>query len=318
MRRVLGLENLGEPIGRSALTIGKFFAVHRGHQALLQATDEAARIQGAEAVAVTFDRHPGEVLRPGTEYPILATLEERLELIEQQGVDTTVVLSVTPELLSMEPELFVRDVLVRQLGAVEILASAAFRFGRGARGSIETLRRLGPELGFRWTDVPTVDANGERISSSRVAACIEEGSAASAAALLGRYYSVTGTVVRGQQLGRQLGFPTANVRTHPRRLLPADGVYVARLCAGGPPMPAVANLGVRPTVDGAQRVLEVHALDWTGELYDREVRVEFVDRVRGEQRFPSVEALKEQIGRDVERARQCFRHAGTPNSSLWG
>lgn len=307
MRRVLGLESLHEPLGRSALTIGKFFAVHRGHQALLQTTLEAARRQSALAVAVTFDRHPAEVLRPGTEHPVLASLEERLDLIEAQGIDVAVVLTVTPELLSYEPEAFVREVLVERLGALEILASGAFRFGRGARGSIQTLRQLAPELGFTCTDVAPVQVRGERISSSRIASCINEGAVGPAAQLLGRYYSVPGVVIRGRQLGRQLGFPTANVRTEPRRLLPADGVYLVRLHdASGEGIPAVANLGVRPTVDGTQRVLEVHLLDWTGDLYDQPVRVEFLDRLRGEQRFPSLDALKEQIGRDVEAARRRF------------
>ncbi len=303
MRRVLGLETLGEPLGRAAVTIGKFFAVHRGHQALLAATVEAARREGALAVAFTFDRHPQEVLRPGTELPSLAGLDERLDLMEAQGLDAAVVARVTPELLSWEPEGFVREFLVGRLGAVEVLASGAFRFGRGARGNVDLLRALGPELGYRVTEVPPVLDGGQRISSSRIAECVRAGRVEDAGRLLGRAYSLAGPVSTGQQLGRRLGFPTANVQADPARLFPADGVYAVRASWDGETRPGVANLGVRPTVDGSRRMLEVHLLDWSGDLYGRQVRVEFVRRLREERRFSGLDSLKEQIGRDVEEAR---------------
>lgn len=310
MRRVLGLEALDFPLERSAVTIGKFFAVHRGHQALLQATVEAARRLEAQSVVLTFDRHPREVLQPGWEAPVLASLEERLDLIEAQGIDVTVVASITPEFLAQEPEAFVEELLVRSLGARQVLAGDNFRFGRGARGDVALLRSLGERLGFEYTAVPPVLEKGERISSSRVAACIEAGEVAAAGVLLGRLYCVGGRVAPGQQLGRQLGFPTANVAVDPRRLLPADGVYVVEAVwdteTGRVEQPAVANLGVRPTVDGKQRLLEVHLLDWTGDLYDREVGVRFHQRLRGEQRFPDLEALKAQIRADAQAARGWF------------
>ncbi|HEU4754931.1 MAG TPA: bifunctional riboflavin kinase/FAD synthetase [Armatimonadota bacterium] len=288
------------------MTIGKFFAVHRGHQALLRATVEAARAADAEAVAVTFDRHPLEVLRPGTRLPLLATLDERLDLIEALGIDTTVVARVTTEFLAQEPEEFVRRVLVEDLGAVEVLASGNFRFGHRARGDTALLRRLGAELGFRFIDVPPVMEGGERISSSRIARCIEAGRVLEAARLLGRPYSIAGEVVAGEQLGRRLGFPTANVQLPPERLLPADGVYVVQAEWNGGAVPGVANLGVRPTLGGRQRLLEVHLPAWEGDLYGRELRVAFLDYLRGEERFPDLEALKAQIARDVETARSRF------------
>jgi riboflavin kinase / FMN adenylyltransferase len=304
MRRILGLEALGEPLARSAVTIGKFFAVHRGHQALLAATATAARRQAALAVVLTFDRHPQEVLRPGTELPLLAGLEERLDLIEAQGPDVAVVIRVTPEFLALEPEAFVRQVLVEKLGAVEVLASGQFRFGRGARGTVEMLRELGAAHGFRFTEVPPVLDGGSRISSSRVAECVTAGRVAAAARLLGRPYVVPGTVAEGEKLGRKLGFPTANVRPAPRRLLPADGVYVTTVRWDASRQPAVANLGLRPTVDGKQRLLEVHLLDWSGDLYGREVRVEFLERLRDERRFPDLDALRAQIAADAKAARR--------------
>ncbi len=257
-------------------------------------------------MAFTFDRHPIEILRPGTEVPRLASLDERLDLIEAQGIDVTVVARLTPEFLGQEPETFIRDVLVRRLGVVEILASENFRFGRGARGDLDLLRRLGAELGYHTTPVTPVLEGGERISSSRVAECVRIGAVAAAARLLGRPYPLPGTVDRGDQVGRQLGFPTANVRVPPDRLLPADGVYVTRLRWCAELLPGVANLGVRPTRDGMNRLLEVHLLDWTGDLYDQPVRIEFLDRVRPEERFPDLETLRAQIARDVEAARSYF------------
>lgn len=310
MRRIIGLETLTEPLSRSVVTIGKFFAVHRGHQALLRTTREEATRLGAQSVVFTFDRHPGEVLQPGFTDPLLTTLEERLDLIAAEGIDVAVVAVLTPDFLGQEPEAFVRDVLVGRLGAVEVLASEAFRFGKAARGDFELLRALGPKLGFTAVSLPPVLEGDEWISSTRVAECVRAGEVAAVERLLGRPYAVAGSVQTGDQVGRQLGFPTANVAVDPARLLPADGVYTTRLSWDGGSQPAVANLGVRPTRDGHRRLLEVHLLDWTGDLYGREVRVEFCDRLRAEQRFPDLNALKAQIARDVEAARAYFAARG--------
>lgn len=309
MRRVLGLEALGAPLERSTVTVGKFFAVHRGHQALLRQTVAVARQQAAQSVVLTFDRHPMEVLRPGEALPLLTTLEERLELIAAQGIDVTVVARVDAAFLAQEPEEFIRRVLVEQLGAVAVLASEQFRFGRRARGNVELLRLLGPALGYRCLPVETVTERGERISSSWIAACISEGRVAAAAAMLGRPYAVAGEVVHGDQVGRRLGFPTANIAVDPARLLPGDGVYAVLLRRAAPAaaeLPAVANLGVRPTRDGTRRVLEVHVPDWSGDLYDAGVAVAFLERLREERRFPDLEALRTQIAADVEAARAFF------------
>jgi riboflavin kinase/FMN adenylyltransferase len=307
MRRILGIEALVEPLRGSTVTIGKFFAVHRGHQALIQATVAAARDSGGPAVVLTFDRHPLEILKPGTELPQIASLEERLNLIEAQGADATLVVTLTPEFLALEPEAFVRELLVERLGAVTVLASGNFRFGHRARGDVNLLREMGAELGFEYRSVTPILAGGERISSSRIAACVEAGRVREAADLLGRPYNVPGTVVQGDQVGRELGFPTANIAHPPRRLLPAHGVYVVDLRTPAARLPGICNLGVRPTVDGTRQVLEVHVLDWDGDLYGHEVDVEFLERLRAEQRFSSLEALQCQIAQDVAAARS--RHA---------
>lgn len=315
MQRFLGLEKLPAALGPSAVTIGKFFAVHRGHQALLRATRHAAARRGARSVVLTFDRHPLELLRPGTRLPLISTLDERLQLLEAEGIDVAVVARLTPEFLAMEPERFAAELLARKLGAVELVCGEAFRFGKGAAGDVALLRRLGEALGFGVTLVPPVMEGGEPISSSRVGAAVESGRVAEAARLLGRPYVVPGTVVAGERVGRSLGFPTANLHVPHGRLLPADGVYLVRARWEGQQQPGLANLGVRPTRDGSRRVLEVHLLDWEGDLYGRAVAVEFLERLREERRFPSLEALAAQIARDVNAAQAYFAAAAGARAS---
>jgi riboflavin kinase/FMN adenylyltransferase len=304
MRTILSADLPQNRLGASAVTIGKFSAVHLGHQALLDATFAAARERGIESVAATFDRHPNVVLRPGEPFPVIASLEERLALIEAEGIDVAIVFPATLEFFSLEAEYFVREVLVAQMGAKQVLTGPRFRFGRSALGDLALLERLGAELGFAVTAVEPVLAGGERISSSRVVQCIEAGEVAEAARLLGRPYALTGAIIEGAKLGRQLGFPTANIALPEDRLLPRDGVYVVDAVVDGEAHPGVANLGVRPTVDGSQRLLEVHLLDWQGDLYGRVVMVRFRERVRDEKRFPNIGALRDQIAADVATARQ--------------
>jgi riboflavin kinase / FMN adenylyltransferase len=287
----------------SVVAVGKFFAVHRGHQALITEAVTRARARGARSVALTFDRHPLEVLRPGTATQFLTTLAERLALIERLGTDVAVVARVTPELLSLTPEQFARDVLREALDTVEIVASASFRFGRGAAGTLETLRELGENLGFGVDTLPEVLVGGERISSSRIVGELQEGRVAEAAELLGRPYSVCGRVVEGERLGRQLGFPTANLDVPPGRMLPADGIYADALAREGEVHAGVAHLGPRPTVGGVKRTLEAHLFEFDGDLYGQTVRLHFLHWLRGIERFPSLEALTEAIGHDAARAR---------------
>ncbi len=303
MRRIEGLENLPASSGPTVVTVGKFFAVHLGHQALIRATVAAARRRGATSLVLTFDRHPQEILRPGTTFPLLTSLDERLALIEREGPDACVVVRLDAEFLSLSPEAFVADVLVRRLGAVEVVASEGFRFGSGAAGTLATLRELGADRGVAVTTIEPVLVRGERVSTSRVAACVREGEVAAAMALLGRPYSLPGAVVAGDSRGRELGFPTANLEVAPWRLLPGDGVYQGWAAWEDERHPAAINLGVRPTIGGTRRLLEAHLLDFEGDLYGRSLNLEFHHRLRPEQRFPSLDALKQQIARDVAAAR---------------
>jgi riboflavin kinase / FMN adenylyltransferase len=306
MRTIFGVDLPQNRLEASVVTIGKFSAVHRGHQALLDQTVAAARNQGVPSVAATFDRHPNVVLRPGEPFPVIASLEERLALIAAQGIDIAVVFPATEEFFSLEAEHFVREILVAQLGVRQVLTGPRFRFGRSALGDLALLETLGAELGFEATVVEPVLDGGERISSSRVVQCIEAGEVANAARLLGRQYAIAGEVVEGQKLGRQLGFPTANVSLPSERLLPKDGVYIVRAVIAGKAHPGITNLGVRPTVDGSHRLLEVHLLDWEGDLYGKELSVHFLQRLRDERRFPNVGALRDQIKEDADAGRRYF------------
>jgi riboflavin kinase / FMN adenylyltransferase len=314
MKRIEGLITDLPPLARCVVTVGKFDGVHRGHQALLAATVQGARDYAATAVALTFDRAPVELLRPGTEVHFLTTLPQRLALIEALGLDAAVVIRLTPEFLRLEPEAFIREVLVDRLGIVAIAASESFRFGRGAAGTLETLRAAANELGFSVRVVPPVLFGAERISSSRVVAAIQAGDVTAAAEMLGRPYSVSGEVVAGARLGRSLGYPTANLATHPLQHLPADGVYVVAAERGGALLPGVANLGVRPTVGGTTRILEAHFFDFDGDLYGETLGLRFLARLRDQRRFSSLDALQEQIARDVRQARDLLTdlNARTP------
>jgi riboflavin kinase/FMN adenylyltransferase len=313
MRTIDGLEALTPALARSAVAIGKFDGVHRGHQALIRAAVAAARREGAESVVVTFDRHPVELLRPGTRPSYLTPLDEKLRLIAALGVDATLLIRLSPDFLNLTAEEFIRTVLVERLGLVAVVASESFRFGRGAAGTVETLRALGPAHGYRFEAVPPLIVDGSRVSSSRVAASVLAGQVEEAARLLGRPYALFGQVVRGDARGRQIGFPTANLQTDERQHRPANGVYAGFLAwEGEAPRQAVCNLGLRPTVGGTRPTVEAHVLGFDGDLYGRDVRLLFAHRLRDEMRFPNLDALRAQIAADVEQAERIVKEIDMP------
>jgi len=262
-----------------------------------------ARLSGLQALACTFDPHPLEVLQPERSPFPITTLEERLELIAETGIDTTVVVPFTRAVAVVEPEDFVRRVVVGTLKAQDIVVGFNHRFGRGARGDAALLERLAGELGFRAHVVPPMTVDGVPVSSSEIRSALQRGDLPRAARLLGRAYSIQGEVVRGAGRGRTLGFPTANVRTARPLLLPA-GVYACQADVGGAHYQAVINVGVRPTFGETELAVEAHLLDFTGDLYGRRVRLTFLRRLRDERKFSSVEALRSQIALDVLAARR--------------
>ncbi len=295
-----------ETDGQSVVTPGTFDGVHLGHQAIIRyLVDRAADVGGVPTV-VTFDPHPREVLL-GHTIPLLTTLDERADALEALGVERFVVLPFSRDLSLLSPEAYVSDVLLARVGMREIVIGYDHRFGRKARGDRALLERLGPELGFTVDVIPEQIDGDVTVSSTEVRRLLAAGDAGRAAELLGRPYRLSGTVVRGDQRGRTIGYPTANVRPgDPRKLIPGAGVYAVRAhLADGPALGGMMNVGRRPTfeTDGATTV-EVHLFDWAGDLYGRPLAVDVLSRLRDERRFDGVEALVAQLDRDAADARR--------------
>jgi riboflavin kinase/FMN adenylyltransferase len=306
MRIVRGLESFPPDAPASAVALGVFDGVHLGHRAILGTAVARARSAGLEALACTFDPHPMEILQPERAPRPITPLHERLALIGETGMDAAVVVAFTRDLALIEPEAFVKDVLLGRLRAREIVVGYNHRFGRGARGDAQLLESLTGRLGFQAHVVPPATVDGAAVSSSEIRAALQRGDVAAAARSLGRPYAIAGEVTSGAGRGRSLGFPTANI-TPDRPLLIERGVYLGRLHVDGQGHTAVVNVGVRPTFGETTLAVEAHLLDFTGDLYGREVRLDFLDRIRDEMRFPSVEALKAQVARDIEVARGAGR-----------
>jgi riboflavin kinase / FMN adenylyltransferase len=310
VRRWHGLDEVPADWGRSVVTIGVFDGVHRGHQRIVGAAAELARERGLRSVAITFDPHPDEVVRPGTHPPLLSSTRRRAELLEELGTDAVILLPFTLELSRMGPDEFVQSVLVDRLHAAHVIVGADFRFGHKARGDVALLRELGEKYDFTAEGVPLV-ANRDTISSTYIRQRLDGGDVMAAAEALGRPHRVEGVVVRGHQRGRALGFPTANLETMPHVAIPADGVYAGFLLCDsdrypGCRWPAAISIGTNPTFEGeGKRTVEAYALDRDDlDLYGEHVAVDFTARIRDTLKFDSVEALIEEMHRDVARARE--------------
>ena len=297
----------------TAVTIGAYDGVHLGHRKVLTMVRELADARGLESALVTFDRHPAMVVRPESAPRILTTLEQKLELLEELGLlDEVVVIEFDEERSRESAEDFVREVLVDQLSARVVVVGEDFHFGRNRGGNVALLHQMGTDLGFEVVGLnlvaPDEDPTHEPYSSTRIRTLVEEGDVAGAARLLGRAHAVRGTVVKGDRRGGpELGFPTANVEVDAEVCLPADGIYAGRLVAADRVARAAAiSLGKRPTFhpDADRSLLEVHVLDFDGDLYGADVEVRFVERLRAEVRFDSVDALVEQMHRDVAETRR--------------
>ncbi|MFN2387688.1 MAG: bifunctional riboflavin kinase/FAD synthetase [Thermoanaerobaculia bacterium] len=307
-----GMHVVRDPLGAAELprggiaTIGNFDGVHRGHQRILRRVVARAREVGRPAVAITLEPHPLAVLRPDQAPPRLQTLRQKEEAIEALGIDTLLVIPFTRDFSLTEPEDFVRDFLGARLGASEIFLGRHFAFGRGKRGDLSLLALLGPEFRFQASAVEEVDFEGEPISSTRIREAIRAGEVARAAAMLGREYEMAGIVSKGSGVGRRIGFPTVNLAPE-NELFPANGVYVSRLAleSSRQIFRSVTNVGTRPTLyEDYLRTIETFVLDFSGDVYGERVGLFFVERLREERKFDSLEELTEQIGRDVEAARR--------------
>ncbi len=291
---------------RPVLALGNFDGVHRGHRKILDRVRISASERGATAAIVTFDPHPPRVVRPDKAPPLLMTTAQRLEAIAEAGVHSAAIVRFTTELSRWDPETFVRTVLVDWLHVAEVWVGANFVFGHDRAGNYSLLRALGAQYGFKAEKIDPVRYKDFVVSSTRIRRLVAEGRVDEAGALLGHQYYIDGTVVEGDKRGRTIGFPTANLKSD-NELLPPHGVYATTVTIDGVVRPSVTNVGVRPTVDHSGRTMvEAHLFDFSDDLYGRTVRVGFVQRMRDERAFESVDALRAQIADDCGRARVLF------------
>ncbi|HEX8007218.1 MAG TPA: bifunctional riboflavin kinase/FAD synthetase [Trebonia sp.] len=311
MYRWHGLDEVPAEWGESVVTVGEFDGVHLGHQRIVARAAEIGRERNLPVVVITFDPHPDEVIRPGSHPPFLCSARRRAELLASLGAEAVIMLPFTLEFSRLDPDEFVRTVLVERLHAAAVVEGEDFRFGHKAAGDVSLLAKLGEKYDFTAEGMPLLVLDGATISSTSIRRLLEAGDVAAAVKELGRPHRVEGVVVRGHQRGRALGFPTANLETPPHTAIPADGVYagwLASLSSEGHDMerwPAAISIGTNPTFGEGERTVEAYALDRDDlDLYGVHAAIEFTARLRGTLRFDSVDELVDQMRRDVAQARE--------------
>ncbi|MDB6124171.1 MAG: Riboflavin biosynthesis protein [Pedosphaera sp.] len=296
------------PNGRKVcLAIGFFDGVHLGHQQIIRQTISDARQHEALSLVVTFDCHPNTVVAPSRVPPLIYSLSQKLRAIESLGSDALLLIHFDKPFSEQSGEVFIRG-LAKDLGQIQSLCVGSnFSFGHKRTGNVALLKAMGEELKFTVHGMAAVSLDGEVISSTRIRDTIRNGDLDAASQMLGRAYSVCGPIIRGDQLGHKLGFPTANLDVT-GLVLPPNGVYMVRAHVQGQTHRAVVNIGLRPTLNNPalQLRVEAHLLDFKGDLYDQEMEITFIEKLRDEMKFPSLEALKEQIGRDIVDAQSRF------------
>ncbi len=304
MRLIRGLHNLRDRDRGCVATIGNFDGVHLGHRTVFQRLLERGQAFGLPATVITFEPQPMEFFNPDGAPARLTRLREKVSAIADDGIERIMLLEFGPRLAAMGARCFVDRLLVQGLGVRFLLVGDDFRFGHNREGDFALLRSVGAEQGFAVENLHTIKHADERVSSTRIREALARGDLEQARHLLGRPYRICGRVAHGDKRGRTIGFPTANIHLH-RRVSPVTGVYAVSVRGVGEvPLPAVANVGKRPTVGGIEPRLEVHLFDFDGDLYGAHLQVEFRLKLRDEQRFESFDALKQQIARDAAAARQ--------------
>jgi riboflavin kinase/FMN adenylyltransferase len=305
MHVIRAIVELAELPGPLFLAIGVFDGVHLGHQAVISTSARHAEEADGTPVVVTFDPHPAKVLRPEKAPRLLTATQHKIALIRELGVAHLLVVTFDRDFANTPPEEFVHQLVTHANPLREICVGHEWSFGKGRAGNLALLQKLGAEDHFNVVGIKPVAVNGTVVSSTEIRHAVETGDLARAAEMLGREYTILGTVKRGAQLGRQLGFPTANLSAHSEQF-PPNGVYVCEARLGDEVFRAVANLGVRPTVSGGnpERLLELHLFDLDRDIYGQDVEVRFTRYLRAEQKFESLDELKAQIARDVEAARR--------------
>jgi riboflavin kinase/FMN adenylyltransferase len=287
------------------LAIGVFDGVHRGHQAVISTSADHARATSGTPVVVTFDPHPEKVLRPQAAPHLLSATQHKIALIRALGVEHLLVISFDKQFAATEPEDFVQKLVTHSKPLREICVGHEWSFGKNRRGNLALLKKLGATFNFDVVGIPPVKINGAVVSSTAIREAIEKGDLAKAAEMLGREYTILGTVTRGDNLGKKIGFPTANLSAHSEQF-PPNGVYAAEARVDGELHRGVINLGTRPTVSSgkSERVLEIHLFDFNRDIYGQDVEVRFLRFLRSEKKFENLDALVQQIRQDVEQARQ--------------
>jgi riboflavin kinase / FMN adenylyltransferase len=322
VQRWRGQDEIPSDWGRCVLTIGVFDGVHRGHAELIARAVKSARARGIPAVLMTFDPHPMEVVFPGSHPAQLTTLARRAELAEQLGIDVFLVMPFTTDFMKLTPDRYIHELLVERLHIVEVVVGENFTFGKKAAGDVNQLRKAGERLGFAVEAMSLVaehlQSETVTFSSTYIRSCVDAGDVVAAAEALGRPHRVEGVVVRGDGRGKVLGFPTANVAPPMYSAIPADGVYAAwfTVLGHGPVMgtvipgeryEAAVSVGTNPTFSGRTRTVEAFVLDTAADLYGQHVAVDFVARIRGQEKFEQIDDLVKAMERDVERARAILR-----------
>ncbi|HEX4665551.1 MAG TPA: bifunctional riboflavin kinase/FAD synthetase [Chthoniobacterales bacterium] len=307
MRVLRSIPELAQVPGPVFLAIGVFDGVHRGHQAVISTATRDAKEAGGTAVVVTFDPHPAKILRPDKTPRLLTATPHKVALIRALGVSHLLVLTFDRDLAATAPDDFVRQLVAAANPLHEVCVGQEWSFGKNRAGNLALLKELGAQLDFNVVGVEPVTSKGEIISSTAIRRAVETGDFETAARMLGRDYTILGTVEEGKHLGKSLGFPTANLSAHSEQF-PPNGVYAAEGSLDGQTLRGVVNLGVRPTIAGGspQRVLEFHIFDLDRDLYGKEIEMRFLRYLRPEQKFENLGALREQIGRDVAKAREVF------------
>ncbi|MCX6345668.1 MAG: bifunctional riboflavin kinase/FAD synthetase [Armatimonadetes bacterium] len=299
---IYGLENIALVEGYRAVAIGVFDGVHWGHRAIFEKLVEAARLQGLKSSALTFDKHPAELLAPQRAPNYINTLEQRIEIIQALGVDEVVVSEFSHELASLERDEFINQILVETLHAKHVVVGANFKFGKNRQGDIRYLKSALIGLGIGISVVPAVIIGGRPVSSTRTRLLISRGKVAEAAILLGRRFTLRGEVVKGEKIGRTLGFSTANIAVADRQLIPVGGVYAVETTINGSRYGGVCNIGNRPTFSGKSLTIEAHFVGFNANIYGEMLDVVFCKRLRDEMTFESPERLADQIRKDIEMA----------------
>ncbi len=288
---------------RPVVTLGKFDGVHLGHRAILQTAIERARAAGTSPLALTFEPLPATLLSPKRAPRRIVAPADKLKLLEAAGLDAVIVIEFTREFSLLTPEQFASAYLRDKIGVREIVVGHSMSFGHNRAGNAQTMVELGKQFGFGVTVVGPVKIGAIVVSSSKVREAIAGGDLKTAARLLGRYHFLAGQVVRGRERGHEIGFPTVNLESE-TECLPPDGVYATRAILDGEARPSVTNIGMRPTFAEKERSIETHIFDFGGELYGRRIKVELIERIRGERKFDSAETLARQIALDITRAKE--------------